>query len=107
MLLPELPKTIAKSFNLIYKLFYNKWYFDELYRLIFIKPIKITSVFLWKIIDKKIIDGFGPDGFSSRILTFSKISSKFHTGYVFHYSFSMFLGLAILALILLYKIKII
>ena len=105
VLLPELPKTTANTFSFVHKLFYNKWYFDEFYRFIFIKPIQTISIFFWKIIDKKIIDGLGPDGFSSKILSFSKISSKLHTGYVFHYSFSMFLGLAILALILFYNIK--
>ncbi len=106
VLLPDLPKNTANSLGFLYRLSFNKWYFDEIYNVIFIKPIKKTSMFFWNIFDKKIIDGLGPDGVSTRILSFSKISSKFHTGYVFHYSFSMFLGLAILAIILFYNLKI-
>ena len=54
---------------------------------------------------KKIIDGLGPNGISSRIFFLSKISSKIHTGYVYHYSFSMILGLAMLTLILVYNLN--
>ena len=64
------------------------------------------SHYCWNIIDKKVIDGIGPNGVSSRILILSKLSSKIHTGYVYHYSFSMFIGLAILAIILIYNVQI-
>ena len=66
----------------------------------------MISIFCWNIIDKKIIDGFGPNGISLKVLSLSKISSKIHTGYVYHYSFSMFIGLALLTLILLYNLQV-
>jgi NADH-quinone oxidoreductase subunit L len=45
----------------------NKWYFDELYDYLFIRPSKKIGLFLWKFVDVKIIDGFGPDGISALI----------------------------------------
>ena len=106
VLIPDLPSRVSKAFRVLYTLFYNKWYFDEIYNYLFVKPIKIFSVFCWNIIDKKIIDGMGPNGISSKVFSLSKISSKIHTGYVYHYSFSMFIGLALLTLILLYNLQV-
>ena len=99
VLTPELPRITSIYLRQLYLLSFNKWYFDEIYKYVFINPIKFISIFCWKVFDKKIIDGFGPDGVSSRFLYFSKISSKIHSGYVFHYSFGMFLGLTSLILI--------
>ncbi len=104
VLIPDLPKITSHLFRPVYLLFYNKWYFDEIYTFIFINPIKFLSNFFWKIFDKKIIDGFGPDGISSKILLLSKVSSKLHTGYVFHYSFGMFLGLTTLIIIFYFNL---
>jgi NADH-quinone oxidoreductase subunit L len=106
VLIPDLPSRVSKAFRVLYTLFYNKWYFDEIYNYLFVKPIKTFSVFCWNIIDKKIIDGMGPNGISSKVFSLSKISSKIHTGYVYHYSFSMFIGLALLTLILLYNLQV-
>ena len=106
VLITDLPSRVSKSFRVLHTLFYNKWYFDEIYNYLFVKPIKIFSVFCWNIIDKKIIDGIGPNGISSKVFSLSKISSKIHTGYVYHYSFSMFIGLALLTLILLYNLQV-
>ncbi len=103
VLIPDLPIIVSKKFKPIYLLFFNKWYFDEIYTFIFVKPTKLSSIFLWKIFDKKIIDGFGPDGVSSKILKLSRLSSKLHSGYVFHYSFGMFVGLTSLILIFYYS----
>ena len=106
VLIPDLPSKVSKKLNILHTLFYNKWFFDEMYNFVFVKPIKIMSKFCWNIIDKKIIDGVGPNGVSSKVFSLSKISSKIHTGYVYHYSFGMFIGLALLTLILLYNLKV-
>ena len=99
VLMPQLPSILANSLRPIYLLFLNKWYFDEIYNLVFIVSVKKLSLILSNSFDKNFIDKFGPDGISSRIISFSKISSKLHSGYVFHYSFGMFLGLTSLILI--------
>ena len=65
---PYLPVELARQQPLLYQFLLNKWYFDELYDLIFVRPTKWIGHFLWKVGDGKIIDGFGPDGVSARVL---------------------------------------
>ena len=53
---------------MLYRFLLNKWYFDELYDFIFVRPAKWLGRFLWKKGDGYVIDGFGPDGVSARVL---------------------------------------
>ena len=80
----------------IYNFLVNKWYFDELYEYLFIKPIKNLGIFFWKNIDIKFIDRFGPDGISNLIKVFSNKASKFQSGYIYKYAFVMLLGFSAL-----------
>ena len=75
VLIPELPKLTCNFLKPIYLLFYNKWYFDELYKLLFVSPLKVVSNFLFEIFDKKIIDGFGPDGISNKVFCYQNVIS--------------------------------
>ncbi|MDA9653933.1 NADH-quinone oxidoreductase subunit L [Candidatus Pelagibacter sp.] len=81
----------------------NKWYFDELYEAIFIRPLKKIGLFLWKFFDVKVIDGFGPDGISSIIKKFSIKASKFQSGFIYQYAFIMLLGFSALLTFLIIK----
>ena len=74
----------------------NKWYFDELYDFLFVKPSKKIGIFFWKNIDIKIIDKFGPDGISNLIKIFSDKAVKFQSGHVYQYAFIMLLGFSAL-----------
>ncbi len=76
----------------IYNFFLNKWYFDELYEYLFIKPFKKTGNFFWKNIDIKTIDRLGPDGISFLIKKFSNNAVKFQSGYIYKYAYIMLLG---------------
>ena len=76
-----LPETIVSTNQPLCKLLVNKWYFDELYEFIFIKTSKTIGLFLWKIIDVKIIDRFGPDGIDLLIKKISVKANKFQSGY--------------------------
>ena len=76
----------------IYNFLVNKWYFDEVYEYLFIKPSKKIGSFFWKIIDIKIIDRFGPDGISNLIKKFSIRAIKFQSGYIYQYAFVMLIG---------------
>jgi NADH-quinone oxidoreductase subunit L len=98
-----LPETIARMNQPLYKFLVNKWYFDELYEFVFIKTSKKIGLFLWKIVDLKIIDGFGPDGISSLIKKVSIKANKFQSGYIYHYAFIMLLGLSALLTFLIIK----
>ena len=96
LLLKSLPSFLSSKLPFIYNFLYNKWYFDELYNFIFVNPLKRIGNFLWLFFDKKIIDGFGPDGISSLVISISRNVSKIQTGYVYHYAFAMLIGLGFL-----------
>ena len=81
----------------LYLFLYNKWYFDELYDFLFVRPAKWLGHFLWKVGDGKIIDGLGPDGVSAGIVDWTRQVVRLQTGYVYHYAFAMLIGVAILA----------
>ena len=86
-----------KNTNLpLYNFLLNKWYIDELYESIFVKPIKKIGSFFWKTGDQGIIDKFGPDGISKMIKIISNKASQFQTGYIYDYAFVMLIGLSIL-----------
>ena len=87
----------------LYNFLLNKWYFDELYEAIFVKPLKLIGAFLWKKGDQNTIDRFGPDGFSKVIKYFSNKAVKFQSGYIYDYAFVMLLGLSFLLTYLMIK----
>ena len=85
----------------LYTFFLNKWYFDELYDFIFIKPSKKIGRYLWKKVDASIIDRFGPDGISQIIKYFSLRAVKFQSGFIYQYAFVMLIGLSLLLTLLI------
>jgi len=85
----------------LYNFLKNKWYFDELYENIFVKPLKKIGNVFWKKIDVGIIDHFGPDGISKVVKNFSIISSKLQSGFLYHYALTTLIGLIILMTILI------
>ena len=91
---PYLPVELAEQQPLLYRFLLNKWYFDELYDLIFVGPAKWLGRFLWKKGDGFVIDGFGPDGVSARVLDVTRNVVKIQTGYLYHYAFAMLIGVA-------------
>ena len=80
----------------IYDFLLNKWYFDEIYELIFVNPIKKLGSFFWKVGDIKTIDQFGPDGFAKLVKFFSGKAVQFQNGYIYHYALVMLVGFSIL-----------
>ncbi len=93
---PGMPVELARQHNGLYKFLLNKWYFDELYHLIFVRPAMWLGSQLWKKGDGKLIDGFGPDGISARVLDVTRGVVKLQSGYLYHYAFAMLIGAAIL-----------
>lgn len=92
MFAPGLPAKVASTFRPIYLFLLNKWYFDELYDYIFVRPaMKIGRIF-WKSGDGAIIDGFGPDGVSLVTRLAAIRTGKMQSGYVYHYAFAMMIG---------------
>jgi NADH-quinone oxidoreductase subunit L len=91
---PYLPVELARQHQMLYQFLLNKWYFDELYDFIFVRPAKWIGRFLWKKGDGFVIDGFGPDGVSARVLDVTRNVVKLQTGYLYHYAFAMLIGVA-------------
>jgi len=99
----ELPNQFVQFNRPLYNFLVNKWYFDELYDIIFIQSSKKIGLFFWKTIDIKIIDKFGPDGLSLLIKNLSLRASKFQSGFIYHYAFMILIGLsALLTFLILY-----
>ncbi|SCB53781.1 NADH dehydrogenase subunit L [Bradyrhizobium shewense] len=91
---PYIPVQLAKEQPMLYQFLLNKWYFDELYDVIFVRPAKWIGYQLWKKGDGFIIDGLGPDGVSARVLDVTRNVVKIQTGYLYHYAFAMLIGAA-------------
>ena len=86
-----------KNTNLpLYNFLNNKWYFDEIYDVIFVKFSKKVGLFFWKKGDIGIIDKFGPDGIAKLIKAISSKAGRFQTGFIYDYAFVMLIGLTIL-----------
>jgi NADH-quinone oxidoreductase subunit L len=92
----DLPRKLAEQHWPLYQFLLNKWYFDELYDFIFVNPAKCLGRFLWKKGDGWLIDGFGPDGVSARVVDVTQRVVRLQTGYLFHYAFAMLIGVAAL-----------
>src|SRR5262249_57498824 len=86
----------AGGFRPVYLCLVNKWYFDELYDWLFVRPTMRLGRILWKQGDGAIIDGLGPDGIASRVLWTTGRVVRLQTGYVYHYAFAMLIGVALL-----------
>ena len=99
----DLSKRIANVNKPLHQFLINKWYFDELYNVIFVRSSKKLGLFLWKFFDLKIIDGLGPDGISNLIKKFSLKANKFQSGFIYQYAFVMLLGFSALLTFLIVK----
>ncbi|RCS21971.1 NADH-quinone oxidoreductase subunit L [Phyllobacterium salinisoli] len=93
---PEMPKQLARRHPGLYQFLLNKWYFDELYNFLFVRPTLALGRILWKGGDGWLIDGFGPDGISARVVDVTNRVVKLQTGYLYHYAFAMLIGVAAL-----------
>src|ERR1051326_8774272 len=92
LLRPDVPEELARQQYVLYKFLLNKWYFDEIYDYVFVRPAMWLGRLLWKGGDGFIIDGFGPDGVSTRVLDVTRNVVRLQTGYLYHYAFAMLIG---------------
>ena len=90
---PGLPAATARAFRPVYLFLLNKWYFDELYNLIFVRPAFAIGRLLWKGVDGAVIDGT-IDGTAKSVLWGTGRMVRLQTGYVYHYAFAMLIGVA-------------
>ena len=90
---PEVPEAAAQQLGPIYRFFLNKWYFDELYNFLFVKPAFWLGRVFWKVLDIGIIDRFGPDGAAWVVRQGSVGAKRFQSGMLNTYALIMLLGL--------------
>ena len=92
---PWLPAATARAFRPLYLFFLNKWYFDELYDWLFVKPAFAIGRFFWKGGDGAVIDG-AIDGTAAGVGRITQRVVKLQTGYVYTYAFAMLIGVALI-----------
>ncbi len=93
---PSLPRRLAQQQRPLYLFLLNKWYFDELYDVIFVRPARWLGGFLWKRGDGAVIDG-SINGVALGIIPMlTRLAGRAQSGYLFHYAFAMVLGIVLL-----------
>ena len=88
------PRQFVGQFGVLYTFLLNKWYFDELYNVLFVKPAFAIGRVFWKVGDIGIIDRFGPNGLAALVMQGGKLTRRLQSGYLYTYALVMLLGLA-------------
>jgi NADH-quinone oxidoreductase subunit L len=97
---PAIPGQLARSQEPLYKFLLNRWYFDEIYDRIIVRPTLWLGTALWKGGDGRTIDG-AINGVAMGIVPYvTRLAGRAQSGYLFHYAFAMFLGLVALIVLL-------
>lgn len=91
---PESATELARTHDALHQFLLNKWYFDELYDLVLVRPAMWVGRVLWKGGDGRIIDGLGPDGVAASVVMLARRIAALQTGYLYHYAFAMLIGVA-------------
>jgi NADH:ubiquinone oxidoreductase subunit 5 (subunit L)/multisubunit Na+/H+ antiporter MnhA subunit len=100
---PQTPGRLAAAHPELHRFLLNKWYFDELYEVIFVRPAKLIGYTLWRGGDGRIIDGLGPDGVAAGVVRLARRASALQSGYLYHYAFAMLIGIVVFATWFFYR----
>jgi NADH-quinone oxidoreductase subunit L len=90
---PSFAGAVASNFRVLYTFLLNKWYFDELYNFLFVRPAFAIGRLLWKAGDEGTIDRFGPNGIARLVQLGSVGTARLQSGYLYTYAFIMLIGL--------------
>ncbi|MEO1689284.1 MAG: NADH-quinone oxidoreductase subunit L, partial [Pseudomonadota bacterium] len=96
MLQPGLPKALAERHAPLYRFLLNKWYFDELYDLVFVRPAMWLGTFLWKQGDTRTVDGLINGIAMGAVPWLTRLAGRVQSGYVYHYAFVMLIGVSLI-----------
>jgi NADH-quinone oxidoreductase subunit L len=88
------PAAFVGQFGILYRFLLNKWYFDEIYNVLLVRPSLWLGRQLWKRGDEGTIDRFGPDGAAAAIVAGTRLTARIQTGYLYTYALVMLLGVA-------------
>ncbi|WP_373490127.1 NADH-quinone oxidoreductase subunit L [Parasphingorhabdus sp.] len=91
---PRFPAAFVGQFGVLHQFLLNKWYFDEIYHALLVRPSLWLGRFLWKRGDEGTIDRFGPDGAAAAIVAGTRLTARIQTGYLYTYALVMLLGIA-------------
>ena len=105
ILRPEWPAVVVPRVRPIYTFLVHKWYFDELYDFLFVRPAMWIGYHLWQRGDRGVIDGYGPDGIAAASVDIARRAMRLQTGYLYHYAFAMLIGVALLVTWYLFVIQ--
>lgn len=97
----DIVENLINSQKPLYNFLVKKWYFDELYDLIFVRPFRSIGNFLWQRGDVKTIDAYGPDGIARVVKNLSDRASSMQSGYLYHYATILLIGLIIIVTFLI------
>jgi NADH-quinone oxidoreductase subunit L len=90
----DIPARFVGQWGILHNFFYNKWYFDEIYDVVFVRPSLWLGRLFWKRGDEKTIDRFGPDGAATAVRVGNVLTARLQSGYLYTYALVMLLGLA-------------
>ncbi len=93
----DIPEGLTRRGVWIYRFLFNKWYFDEIYHFLFVRPAFALGRIFWQRGDVGLIDGIGPNGVAARVLNLTAFARTFQTGYLYHYAFVMLGGVTLMA----------
>jgi NADH-quinone oxidoreductase subunit L len=105
ILRPAWPALLVPKVRPIYTFLVHKWYFDELYDFLFVRPAMWIGYHLWQRGDRGVIDGYGPDGVAAASIDIARRAMRLQTGYLYHYAFAMLIGVALLVTWYLFVIQ--
>jgi NADH-quinone oxidoreductase subunit L len=91
---PRLPAAFVANTRTLHSFLYNKWFFDEAYQAVFVRPSLALGRIFWKRGDEGTIDRFGPDGAAALIVGGTRLTTRLQTGYLYTYALVMLLGIA-------------
>ena len=99
----NIAKNIAELNKPLYNFLLNKWYFDELYNMVLVKPAIGVGKLFWKLIDGYVIDGFGPNGLASLVSRISSRTKQIQSGFIYHYAFAILIGLSLIITLIIFR----
>ena len=100
VLRPDLPQRFVQAMPAVHRFFLNKWYIDELYDVLFVRPARALGRLFWAS-DRRVIDGVGPDGIAARVRDIAALAHRFQSGYLYHYAFVMLTGIAVFVTVMI------
>lgn len=93
---PDLPGRLAARLKAVYLFLFNKWYFDELYERLIVRPAFQLGRGFWQTGDGAVIDSYGPDGVAAAARNLAVRASRLQSGYIYHYAFAMLIGVVVI-----------